>query len=245
MLNDLKIDKHSQIPLHQQLMRSLREAILSGKLINGTKLPTEEELHVAFGLSRPVIRQAYKQLLDEHLIYRQKGKGSFVRHKEFHYGLLASTMPLNEKIRRSGLQPSTIELERKVIDYDGLGRTDLPCPKGSKVLMIKRLYKGDDQILFYMETYRPLDLFPELEHFDTKLISITEYIKDHYGYSIEYAKRSIYAVVLDDELCAHFELANGSPGFKLDTTSYAHDGQVIEFSIAYIQGQNVSVSFDF
>jgi len=97
MLSNLNLDKNSPIPLHQQLYRYIKEAILSGKLRNGEKLPTEEEYRVAFGLSRPVIRQAYKQLLDEHLIYRQKGKGSFVKHKDFHYGLLASTKPLSEK----------------------------------------------------------------------------------------------------------------------------------------------------
>ena len=245
MLDEIRIDKQSQTPLHQQLMRSLREAILSGKLRNGTKIPTEEELHQAFGLSRPVIRQAYKQLLDEHLIYRQKGKGSFVKQKEFHYGLLASILPLSEKIRLHGLQPSTIELERKIIVCDGQILSDFPCPKGTRMLMTKRLYKGDDQILFYMEMYRSLDLFPELEHIDPKTISITKFIEENYGYHIDYAKRNIFAVVLNDELCKHFELPSGAPGFKLDTVSYTHDSQVVEFSIAYIQGQNVSVSFDY
>jgi len=62
MLNSLNLDKHSPIPLHQQLYRFIKQAILSGMLKNGEKLPTEEEYRVAFGLSRPVIRQAYKQL---------------------------------------------------------------------------------------------------------------------------------------------------------------------------------------
>lgn len=244
MLVDLTLDKHSPIPLHQQLYRYLKEAILSGKLNNGEKLPTEEDYRVAFGLSRPVIRQAYKQLLDEHLIYRQKGKGSFVKHKEFHYGLLASIKPLSEKIRMSGLEPSTIELEHKIITCDDQYDKILNCEKGSRFMMIRRLYKGDDQILFYFEFYRPLSLFPELEYLDTTKTSISQFLNEHPKNIVDYAKRTIHAVVLSDELCEYFKINSGAPGFKLDTIAYAPDSNIIEYSIAYIQGQNVSVSFD-
>lgn len=245
MLNKLNLDKHSPIPLHQQLYRFIKEAILSGVLKNGEKLPTEEDYRIAFGLSRPVIRQAYKQLLDEHLIYRQKGKGSFVKHKEVHYGLLASTKPLSEKIRMSGFEPSTIELEHKIIDCEEIQSTIFNCEKDSRFMKIKRLYKGDDQILFYFEFYRPLSLFPELEHLDTTKTSISQFLASHPNNIVDYAKRTIYAVVLDDKLCEYFKIDAGSPGFKLDTIAYGLDGNVIEYSIAYIQGQNVSVSFDF
>jgi GntR family transcriptional regulator len=245
MLSKLNLDKTSSIPLHQQLYRFIKEAILSGKLKNGEKLPTEEEYRVAFGLSRPVIRQAYKQLLDEHLIYRQKGKGSFVKHKDVHYGLLASTKPLSEKIRMSGLEPSSIELEHTIIGCEEMRDSTIQFEKDTRYMKIKRLYKGDDQVLFYFEFYRPLSLFPELETLDKSKTSISQYLVSHPLNIVDYAKRTIHAVVLSDELCDHFNIDSGSPGFKLDTIAYGLDGKVIEYSIAYIQGQNVSVSFDF
>lgn len=244
MLNNFKLNKQSIAPLHQQLYRHIKEAILSGKLNQGAKLPTEEEFRIEFGLSRPVIRQAYKQLLDEHLIYRQKRKGSFVKHKDFHYGLLASTKPLREKIRLSGLQPSTIELEHKIITSNELQNNIFNCENDARFMSIKRLYKGDDQILFYFEFFRPLNMFPELEHLDTTKTSVSQYLSDHPKNIVDYAKRTIHAVVLSDELCEYFKIDIGSPGFKLDTVAYGLDGKVIEYSIAYIQGQNVTVSFD-
>ena len=74
----IKIDKALQIPIHLQLANSIRLAIQNGYLQTNSKLPTEEELEVKFNLSRPVIRQAYKQLIDDGLIYRLKAKGTFV-----------------------------------------------------------------------------------------------------------------------------------------------------------------------
>ena len=64
-LNGIQLDKTSAVPLYEQLRKALLEAITSGKLSAGTKLPTEEELCAQFGISRPVARQAYNMLIEE------------------------------------------------------------------------------------------------------------------------------------------------------------------------------------
>ena len=63
-LNGIQLDKISAVPLYEQLRKALLEAITSGKLPAGTKLPTEEELCAQFGISRPVARQAYNMLIE-------------------------------------------------------------------------------------------------------------------------------------------------------------------------------------
>ena len=50
-LNGIQLDKTSAVPLYEQLRKALLEAITSGKLSAGTKLPTEEELCAQFGIS--------------------------------------------------------------------------------------------------------------------------------------------------------------------------------------------------
>ena len=47
-LNGIQLDKTSAVPLYEQLRKALLEAITSGKLSAGTKLPTEEELCARF-----------------------------------------------------------------------------------------------------------------------------------------------------------------------------------------------------
>src|SRR5680860_519221 len=66
------------IPLYFQVMRSLKEQILSGRLSPGERVPSESDLTVAFGVSRVVVRQALQILEDEGLIFRVRGKGTFV-----------------------------------------------------------------------------------------------------------------------------------------------------------------------
>ncbi len=50
------MDKSSAVPLYEQLRQGLLNAISEGQIPQGSKLPTEEELCVALGISRPVAR---------------------------------------------------------------------------------------------------------------------------------------------------------------------------------------------
>ncbi len=72
-LNGIQLDKTSAVPLYEQLRKALLEAITSGKLSAGTKLPTEEELCAQFGISRPVARQAYNMLIEEGFLWNACG----------------------------------------------------------------------------------------------------------------------------------------------------------------------------
>lgn len=65
--------------LHNQLTIYFRERILDGRLAVGTRLPTDGELATEYQLSRDVVRQALALLVDEGLIERIQGRGTFVR----------------------------------------------------------------------------------------------------------------------------------------------------------------------
>jgi GntR family transcriptional regulator, transcriptional repressor for pyruvate dehydrogenase complex len=57
---------------------SLKDAIESGALGVGDKLPTEAELSQAFSVSRPVVRQALESLRVLGLVETRAGRGTFV-----------------------------------------------------------------------------------------------------------------------------------------------------------------------
>jgi DNA-binding LacI/PurR family transcriptional regulator len=64
--------------LYYQLAEKLRGEIDNGTYTPASRLPTEEELATAHGLSRVTIRNSLRKLEAEGYIHRVKGKGTFV-----------------------------------------------------------------------------------------------------------------------------------------------------------------------
>jgi DNA-binding GntR family transcriptional regulator len=64
---------------YQSLASELRRAIAAGHFADGRALPTEAVLSVRHGVSRQTVRRALQELVDEDLIYRVQGRGTFVR----------------------------------------------------------------------------------------------------------------------------------------------------------------------
>lgn len=73
-----QLTRDSSLPLHRQLLNELRHAILSGELQPHDQLPGENELVEQLGVSRATIRRAWQDALEEELIYRVTGKGTYV-----------------------------------------------------------------------------------------------------------------------------------------------------------------------
>ena len=64
--------------LHTQLMTFFRERIRDGRLPAGTRLPADGELAAKYQISRDTVRQALALLVNEGLIERVQGRGTFV-----------------------------------------------------------------------------------------------------------------------------------------------------------------------
>jgi GntR family transcriptional repressor for pyruvate dehydrogenase complex len=64
--------------LAHEVVRRLSAEIVSGKLEPGARLPTEQEMIAAFGVSRTVIREAVAALRSEGLVVTRQGIGTIV-----------------------------------------------------------------------------------------------------------------------------------------------------------------------
>jgi len=78
LLQDLRLDRESPVPLYYQLREVLRERLEDGLLHPGDRFPTETEICQATGLSRMTIRHALQDLKAQGLIDGRRGAGTTV-----------------------------------------------------------------------------------------------------------------------------------------------------------------------
>ncbi len=69
-------------PLYRQIHYELRDLIVSGKMLPGESLPSEKDIGQKYGVSRFTIQQVFRLLVQEGLVYRRQGLGTFVRELE-------------------------------------------------------------------------------------------------------------------------------------------------------------------
>ncbi|MBD3885591.1 PLP-dependent aminotransferase family protein [Phormidium tenue FACHB-886] len=74
----LKLETTSTIPLHRQLYDELRQAILSGRLTSGQRMPSTRALAETLGISRATVLFSYEQLLSEGYLNTVPASGTFV-----------------------------------------------------------------------------------------------------------------------------------------------------------------------
>ncbi len=72
------LDSEKTVPLYKQLYDGLREAILSGKLVVGSRLPSTRQFAQSMGISRSTVLNAFDLLLQEGYIEGRIGSGSYI-----------------------------------------------------------------------------------------------------------------------------------------------------------------------
>ena len=100
---------------YKKVQKDLKKSIMDGTYGVGDMLPSENTLAKQHSLSRMTIRHALKNLEIEGLIYRQKGKGSFVGFKRKSIELL-SIKGFTEIMKRKQLEFDTVFIQKPNLD---------------------------------------------------------------------------------------------------------------------------------
>lgn len=183
------IDKKSPIPAYFQLKNSLLDRIKTGEYAIETLIPSERELSELLGISRMTVRQALNQLVSEGVLYREKGKGTFVAKPKIEQ---RNIMSFSELVGKRGLIPSTRVLHfhkeqapQDVLDVLQLRSLEL-------VYNVKRLRLANQVPIGIEQNFIPEKYFPNLEKFDLST-SFYNILREGYNYQIHYADNVIEA----------------------------------------------------
>jgi GntR family transcriptional regulator len=78
----LHIDPSSGTPIYRQIVGQVTQAVASGVLRPGEKLPSVREMAVELAVNPNTIAKAYQELERDGVIETPRGKGSFIADRE-------------------------------------------------------------------------------------------------------------------------------------------------------------------
>ncbi len=94
--------REAGLSMSRQIYSDLRTAILEGRIVAGSRLPSTRVLAQELGVSRTTIRLAFDQLLDEGVLAARVGYGSYVPARPKAWRPNAAGLEKRERLSRRG-----------------------------------------------------------------------------------------------------------------------------------------------
>jgi GntR family transcriptional regulator len=231
------------IPLYVKIRESLRQKIDAGDLSMGQKLPSEDELAVQFGVSRMTVRQGITDLIDEGLLYRRHGIGTFVAypHVERDHTRLTNFF---ENSYANGVKAKATVITMEVVAAKPKAAKALNLTEGEPIIHIKTLRHLDDIPVTVHDAYIPHKLFAAILDMDREALEIQPLwaFIESCGYRVKSAVQRLEAREADEELACLMEIEVGAPILYKERTVYAGDGTPVEFTYCYNRGDRYSLT---
>lgn len=243
-LNGLYLDKTSPMPLYEQLRQALLEAITNGKIPEGAKLPTEEELCERLGISRPVARQAYSALITEGYVERMRGRGTFVSHPDTRGRFIDTQLSFAKEMSILGKRHHTEMIHKEWISGDFMLTGLLNLGMSERCYHIKRMRYVNGKPFVLAENYIPESIFPGIEQYDLAKESLYGVFERVYHVKVMRAKRVIRAQTADQELAGFFGVHPGSPVLYITNVVVDQNDRPVDFSKEYLDGLSQKFEFD-
>jgi GntR family transcriptional regulator len=215
------------IPRYRQIEAILRDQIFSGELATGDKVPTEVELAMAYGVSRPTVRQALQILEQDRLIFRRAGRGTFVTEVTGEPRAPKISLLLDDLVDLT--EDTTIRLQRSgTAAARGEVQSALGLSFGEEVRFFVRVYRRRGEPFGGAKVYLPPAVAGPL---DRKLMlapRLLDALARRIGTRIETAEQRLEATRADARTGAIFDAAPGTPMISIHRTSRTASGQPVE-----------------
>jgi GntR family transcriptional regulator len=226
------IDRSTPVPLYFQIAERLRNEMRARKMHQGDLLTTDERVQQEFSVSRATARKAIDELVDEGLVERITGKGTFVSEARLQVPL-PSMLSFTEELERRGMRPRTriVSVGWASPDENAAHALDLSAKK--RVLRLERIRYADEKPVLHT-----VDILPEgfgigpKEDFSGSLYGLME----ARGVALTEGQCIIQAAVTDQRLGTLLQVKRGFPILALRRTSYDAEGKPVLYEEAACRG---------
>ena len=236
-----KLNRKIPVPLYYQLKEIIKEGIEEGKLNPGDSIISERELSEKYGISRPTVRQALKELVYEGWLMREKGRGTFVSKPKIDYGFIQHFTTFYDDMVEKGYSLHTIILNREIRKAGKEIARFLRIGEDEEIIFIDRLRFIEDEPIVRVNNHIPLALCPGLMDEDLVDQSLYRIMAEKYGlkpYRAEISLEPIVANEVDSELLG---IEKGAPMFLMENVTFTEEGQTIDFFRSRFRGDKGKV----
>lgn len=225
----------SPIPLYFQLKEIIKEKIVSNELEGQERLPSESELCAEYNVSRVTVRQALSELMNEGLIYRVRGKGTFVTDNQgvkqlSLKGTIENLIALGHDVKVKLIRFSEEKPPSQIAKY-------LQLTQNQTVFLSEFVRTGPKGPFCHLFSYLPYELGKkitrdELEDSSIEMITFVE----NKSKSLAFRASQIIDVALATKATAkNLKIKPNSPVLFIERIYYSREGEILFITHNYFR----------
>jgi GntR family transcriptional regulator len=237
----LKIARKSPIPIYYQIKEQLIREIADGRLKEGDMLPSEEDWAKELGISRMTLRNALIQLINEGVLHRMQGKGTFVAPLKTPVKYFESTMYSFTDIYKSqGIKVGRKVLTQEITSASWLVSKKLELAEGSAVVHIRSLRLFDGEPSSVEDSYYPAVQLSWLADVELKDRSIYDVLREKAIYPWEAMDEIELGLITEDD-AALLQAPKGTAVLKGTRVAWDKDGLPLEYYHVILRGDRFKI----
>jgi GntR family transcriptional regulator len=227
----MELKREDPRALHEQLSARLRADFLSADL-GGQQIPTEEAICQTYNLSRVTVRRAIQTLVDQGLLIRKQGKGTFVAPPRPRITYEIDRLgPFMDAFAASGEQVTA-----HLVDFYWGKESQVPAcfAPAKSVLLYERLYETAGNPHGYLKIAIPAHLGERVSRADTANSGVYQILREKVGVEPYRASFNISSELPDHTLAARLGVSRTTPLLSLERISYDARGEALERTLHHL-----------
>lgn len=224
----------SDTPRYIQIHNQIKSRIEAGEWTSQKRLPAERELSETFNVSRMTLRQAIQTLVDEGLLERKVGSGTYVAEKKVSEPALGMTS-FTELMAATGRVSKTQTISYKLTSPSASEMMRLQLADDEEVLIMERLRMGDDEPILLERTTLPASL---ITNFSRRELTESLYVTlEKAGIQPGRAEQTISATLANERLSELLQIKRGDAILNVRQVSFDQHERPFEYVRSYYVGE--------
>ena len=240
---DLVLDSYTNGLLYLQLETELKQKMLTGEYAVGERIPTEPELCDEYGVSRITVRRAVQDLVDEGLLKKVRGRGTFVAVPKYVMNVGSREDRSFEDLTRQGMETSYEIVESKEVPANASVAYELGVDAGEPLLYFRRLVMEGEVPMAIDDLFVTKAEFPGLGDLMDEATSFYSIVENNYGYRFGSEDLTLEASTTRNDEARLLRCTVGAPLFVLRKRVTRTDGRPMHYSKSVIRADRISYRF--
>lgn len=234
------IDAASPLPKYHQLKEIIRAMIEGGELGAGCMIPPEREFCERYSISRMTARQAIMDLVNEGVLYREQGRGTFVAEKKLRQESERLTS-FTEDMSARGMAVSSEVLESVAEEAGPYVARMLRVEEGAGIVRVKRVRDADGEPMAIETSHLLHEVAEGIVGVDLSTRSLYDELR-RAGVRIERAEQSYEAGLMSGADAGFLGAPAGSPVFLVRRVTFDENDRPFEYVESTYRGDRYRVT---